>query len=120
MNEQLQAALATLLGKTIDGIDSSVAFVQSELPDVIQQLLTWYMVVNAIYAIIAIAIPFIYYKLARAAYIKMNEDIEAGVIISMVGIIPAIASLILINVEWLQIIIAPKIWLIEYAASLAK
>lgn len=43
MNEQLQVALAQLLGKTIGGIDSSVAFVQSELPDVIQQLLMWYV-----------------------------------------------------------------------------
>lgn len=40
--------------------------------------------------------------------------------------IPAAALMILgviwltINLGWLQIIIAPKIWLIEYAASLAK
>jgi hypothetical protein len=32
----------------------------------------------------------------------------------------AIISAMLINIEWLQIWIAPKVWLLEYAAQLVK
>lgn len=39
MNEQLQQALATILNKSIEGIDAGVEFMQAELPEVIEQLL---------------------------------------------------------------------------------
>jgi hypothetical protein len=37
-----------------------------------------------------------------------------------IPVIMMIVGLCMINVEWLQIWIAPKVWLIEYAAQLAK
>ena len=42
MNEQLQEALAELLGKANNGIDTAGNFLASELPEVIQQLLMWH------------------------------------------------------------------------------
>lgn len=131
MNEQLQNALAELLGKTIDGIDSGVAFMQSELPDVIQQLLTWYAVKSAAYMIFAIAISVLWVKAEFYLNRKIRDDsgeiidIDSYFIVYLVGgsifrVVLFVVTLVMFNITWLQIWIAPKIWLIEYAANLAK
>ena len=127
MNEQLQQALATILDKTMNGIDASVEFMQAELPDVIQQLLVWYAAKSAMFSVLGVVILFVLIKLDIKAFklIKEGDDIDIlvngwGVYGSFVRLI-YIAPLVMIsNLDWLQIWIAPKIWLIEYAASLAK
>ena len=41
MNEQLQSALVQIIEKATTGIDASVSFLSSEMPDVISQLIMW-------------------------------------------------------------------------------
>lgn len=146
MNEQLQKALAELLIKTNNGIDTAGEFLASELPEVIQQLLMWHGIKSAVYFVFGILLivflPKICNKIISLIPIRPTEDNTApnwfyeryycnssttdigGVffcIFSVLSII--ILSLIainIINIEWLQIWIAPKVWLIEYAASIAK
>ena len=43
MNDQLQAALADIIGKTGEAVSDGVGFLKAELPSVIQQLLYWKM-----------------------------------------------------------------------------
>jgi len=128
MNEQLQEALAELLGKANNGIDTAGDFLASELPDVIQQLLMWHGVKSFIISLICILTPFIIYKIsvkiARLTWMADGGDpwgyphviVPTGVI----GGIALVACTANINLTWLQIWIAPKVWLIEYAASLAS
>lgn len=134
MNEQLQSALAEILNKTINGIDSSVAFMQAELPDVIEQLLLWYAISNLIYALFGALIIFLSYlaikkpKKGRSNWMWNwydhcdSHDMTDIAPFSTLIIIPAGVGLMFISnvMESLQIWIAPKIWLIEYAASLVK
>lgn len=125
MNEQLQNALAELLGKTIDGIDSSVAFMQSELPDVISQLLTWYAVKGFIYFILSILIIAAWLVVTKFALKKTSEwrnydGVDIIFMYAMGGAPSVFVSGLLFNLDWLQIWIAPKIWLIEYSANLVK
>lgn len=51
-----------------------------------------------------------------------KNNIEGGEVFGIViaGIIVAIASAFLINADWLKIWVAPKLYLIEYAASIMK
>lgn len=141
MNEQLQQALANILGKTLDGIDTATAFVQAELPDVVQQVLTWYavkgvflFVVGLIIISVAIIAPVKLLPWASkqradgAEWTKYNGssfitsgyyDGFAPVVITL-SLISLMSGMVMINLDWLQIWIAPKIWLIEYAADLAK
>lgn len=141
MNEQLQGAVAQILERAISGIDSSVEFMQSELPDVIEQLLLWYAVKGVIYAFVGVLflIPMI---LFINAYLK--QDIKGakessfwvdywpssgnalGMWASCVGFVcffmalfGSITAFISISTP-LQIWIAPKIWLMEYAAKLVN
>lgn len=130
MNEQLQNALAAILDKTINGIDASVQFMAAELPDVINQLLLWYATKGILMLIIGILCaiaPFIIYKKLKER-IKSRDDageytdelFELYMPWFLSLIMFWLGAILMINIEWLQILIAPKIWLIEYAASIAK
>ena len=123
MNEELQKALGTLLSKANDGIDAASGFLVAELPDVIQQILVWYTVENFIWFSMNLLIMFAAFK----GMVKCNklriEFIHDMWEIPMVllGVVCAATPFISIVylVESLKIFIAPKLWLLEYAAKLA-
>lgn len=137
MNEQLQKALGELLNKANNGIDTAGDFLAAELPDVIQQLLMWYGVKSLLMCLIGVVAAFALPKLI-SVMLKRPEgksnlfwddrgdfsDEMAPVMIVIFGgifafVIECVFIFDFINIEWLQIWIAPKIWLIEYAAKLA-
>ena len=141
MNEQLQNAVATILDRAISGIDSSVDFMQAELPDVIEQLLMWYAVKGVIWIVIGLilALPLLaFIKVMLSKDIKgatsdsfwvqhwSHSDNSLGIgasfflaVLSLLAIVGVSISMCNI-MEPIQIWIAPKIWLMEYAASIVK
>lgn len=60
--------------------------------------------------------------LARRRSLPDREPVYVGacIFLGIAGVISAMLTLTSLNLTWLQILIAPKIYLIEYAASLAK
>ena len=128
MNEQLQQALAALLNKTVSGIEAGASFLQAELPDVIQQLLTWKLAQASVMAAACVLGIIISFLLLRLVAKHTDNDqilsIEGGGIptaimaISLGGF--SVARLSSWGSDAIQIWLAPKIYLIEYAASLAK
>ena len=141
MNEQLQNALVQIIEKTQAGVDASVSFLSQEMPDVIRQLLMYktaeYSVTIVLGLLFFITGLFILFKANRdfkessrtlqACWIHDGDSYAALTGLGGVALIystaSAIVSLIVIidSVFALaKITIAPKIWLIEYAASLAK
>lgn len=147
MNEQLQQALAALLNKTVQGIDSGAAFLSAEVPDVIQQLLMYKLIESALWFSVGITLMISVFFVRRACVLSKNKAIKAyddgerwtryetctdttshsydwvtgpatffvPGLIAFIGIVMTTA-----NLDWVKIWIAPKIYLIEYAASLAK
>jgi hypothetical protein len=151
MNEQLQQALAALLNKTVAGVEAGTAFLQAEIPEVIQQLLMWKAVSSMlIFALTAMAFifcivklkpwvaTFVEYHRGSTLYYNNSGALEAegrAIMREKAGSLPFcvgwaiavfISGLIFLldglaaGGAALQIWIAPKIYLIEYAASLAK
>lgn len=127
MNEQLQNALAEILGKTLNGVDAASSFVVSELPDVIQQLLTWYAVKGFISMLAGIFIwylPFLSYRKLSDWHKNKDgyKDFEMDVVLPVfvISLIFLLLSGLLLNFDWLQILLAPKVWIIEYSSSLVK
>jgi len=159
--ENLNEALATLINTALSGVDTSVAFLQAELPDVIVQLLMWHGVKSGVLTVIGLLLAFVVpfavwknYKRLSVPYEKPegHKLVDYEVVSAlhwnnkrMVGesdpdriqltdsglvfvVISAIASagailiglLGLANLTWLQIWIAPKVWLLEYAANLVR
>ena len=122
MNEQLQEALAELLGKANNGIDNASVFLASELPEVIQQLLSWHMVLSAIWLVgfLCIFITFVWLFWFSCKQEDKVGDWGPGVFICVVLCVMSFVGIIKSTSTVLQIWIAPKVWLIEYAASLAS
>ena len=114
-------AVVLIINKAVSGIDTATAFLSQQIPDVIQQLLIWNAVKSALLCLLGVLFIVAYFKAARR-FIKENDNDSDCVMASVgVGIIPTTSGLLLIicNFDWLQIMLAPKVWLIEYAAKLA-
>ena len=141
MNEQMQNALVDIIQKASSGIDASVSFLSSEIPDVISQLLLWSITASSVgmalsAIVIAISVSMIVWMMklygrgrdtGKPNWVhdgdRYNALRERVIPVSCVLFICLVVGPIVFVVnlmEVLKIWLAPKIWLIEYAASLAK
>ena len=135
MNEQLQLAVSTLIQTSLNAIDKGTAFLSNQIPEVIQQLLLWKAVASfiefssGIFIIGGIFAWLIYqYKYWTTTVTttwgtkKIRLYAEAGPfsLLNIFLIIPLLYGSSRINLIWLQIWIAPKLYLIEYAKDFLK
>lgn len=144
MNEQMQQALIKVIEKANSGVDASIDFLSDQLPDVVNQLLTWGLLSSIvscfICAVVIISCVFAIKKTLSsiesgkkakktnwAYFVYSHSDdgtLEAGSILAFIFSATAIGvstmAFIANTFEALKIVFAPKIWLIEYAATLAK
>ena len=161
--ENLDEALATLITKALEGVDTSVGFLQAELPDVVTQLLMWHGVrsgAEAVFSLLLFLIPLFMFKLYKRLSIpyqkaegykysdcerysflhmtnfrfncsqekavgdrgwRIGTTDDGGSIVAVMLLSSATATivgLLAFNLTWLQIWIAPKVWLLEYAARM--
>lgn len=127
MNEQLQQAITKMIEKALSGLDAGAEFLAGEIPDVVMQLMMWHGVYNLLMMVIGIALVILWCVVESKIYKHMvanDADHQDWVFSILIGLIPRCVAggvcYSLINLEWLKIWIAPKVWLIEYAASLVK
>ena len=131
MNEQIQQALASILGKTMQGVEAGVSFLSTEIPDVIHQLLVWKMAQSVVGAAFLIAVIVTYLwslKFAKKWFKAEREKSYGSEEIPVM--IWTFAGAVFLGIplfelygrtsDIIQIWLAPKIYLIEYSASLAK
>ena len=129
MTEELNKELVKILQDTTETIGSAKDFVIGELPDVVSQLLLWYWVHSAILMaiglILLVALPIFSVKTWDTSWTHRDDngtrDVGPVIIVwAILQVTVLFASLALMNLTWLKIWIAPKIWLIEYTATLVK
>lgn len=141
MNEQAQKILVDLLQKASNGIDSAVSFSQAQIPDVVHQLLVWNFASSIIAQVFSLVVMLIVAMLlAKLAFdrtsrkpwtcykqdARLNETSDFFDIVALISVIGGalivMCSIIVFNCnfDWLKIWLAPKLYLIEYAASLVK
>lgn len=130
MNDQLQQALAALLSTTVSGIEAGTAFLQAELPDVIQQLLMWKFAVSALSMLGCLGLAFAIFYLNKkqinywqkffAEHTYRDWHDQPELILNVFQIFWFFPLIGLWSLDWLQIWLAPKIYLIEYASTLIK
>jgi len=96
-------------------------FLLSQIPDVIQQILLYNLVESFSLFIlglfIVIGVPIIVYKITEVAVEKTGDS---GLYVFNMASILAIFGVACLNLTWLKIWLAPKLYLIEYAANLVK
>ena len=123
MEETLQHAVSEILETTLSAKD----FVISEIPEVVSQLLVWEACASAISCLAFILLVAVWgigvNKLIKSEWWAGEARVATPALQLTVGV-PSVfyiaMSSTLINLDWLKIWIAPKIFLIEYAADLVK
>lgn len=144
MSDKLETLLIDAIEKTQAGIGEAVDFAVTQAPEVIEQLLMWKVVssliVWSICILIMIAILYFWYYVFFKAerpkekshktafwYWWYHEDaptVDVGVAVGggAFSFLMFVVSFCLWahNFTWLKIWIAPKLYLLEYAAALVK
>lgn len=140
MEEQANKILVELLKKASNGIDAAVSFSQAQIPDVVHQLLIWSFVHSALFQLAGLLLLIAAIKLPSFARTARNNgerwtsfdgrpndgyfisSVYYDICTVFVPIFGSIMGILIIafNFKWLKIWIAPKLFLIEYAASLVK
>lgn len=134
--DKLKDALAQMITGVTQTAGQAKDFIVSQLPDVVKQLLMWKMAESiwqmflpAIVLIVAVRICSKYRAKGREKdwkYIAENEEADALKQIIPFALLHAWMGAMAIwfclsaNITWLQIWIAPKVYLIEYAKTLVK
>lgn len=121
MDQELQKALASILNKSVGAIETGAHFLQAQLPDVIHQLLMWKATQSAILFFVWVTLA----SVLTVHTIKWVRDEECrddwgpalGFPMTVASILWFFAAA---TMDWLMILVAPKIYLIEYAARLAS
>ncbi|MGZ0195574.1 hypothetical protein ACTM9L_09165 [Citrobacter freundii] len=149
MEEQANKVLVELLQKAVAGIDAAVSFSQAQIPDVVHQLLVWNMTHSLIMTVIAIStIPLVVWFVKRQCRkVEIGKFGNEGYswdrgnpkysptmvwdsngelsffVVPMAGVIciwGCWVIAVVTRMTWLKIWLAPKLYLLEYAASLIK
>lgn len=125
MSKELDAALVDVINSTKDGIKAGVSFLQQQIPDVIQQLLIWKLYeaifICVILGVFLILVGYLNYKQYKWLKTVDWEDHPLLILngIQLLLIVPS--SMFISELKTIiQIYFAPKIFLIEYAATLVK
>ena len=115
-------------GEIYDGAKSvttkSIDFAMQQAPDLIHQLLMYNFIVSLLSFLVSLSLLigscyFVFYACKQYASKKWDE---ANSIFLIFMLFPIVLSFIVManSMDWLKIWIAPKIYLIEYAASLLR
>ena len=125
----LEQAFADMLTRIVNGMEKGADFLSSQLPAVVEQLLTWKLYESIIGCVMGLLLVAFCLKTPFWAYKKYKKSDEgwdefcvelASVFGGSALFVMFVGGLYMINLKWLQIWIAPKIYLIEYAAELIK
>ena len=127
MNAETDKQIAEILKKGLEAAEKSGNFVIEQAPDLVKQLITYKTIETSICVLIEITLMYLIFIYFKYLYKKNNEDsdfmyydefhIIGMIITTLMGIflffrfINDISNLI-------QLIFAPKIYLLEYIAKL--
>ena len=126
MNEELKQKANDLLIKLINGLDEGASMVMPELPELLEQLLLWRMFEHSIDAltllIIAGGCVWFVFEMFKIKSEGVDEDTLKGIGIILFGIASAALSAFGFSqlLQVAKILIAPKLYLIQYAAEVLK
>ncbi len=134
MNEELQIAIVELINKSVEATGKATDFVLAETPEFVQQLLYWHMVrATCLMIFFGVLISYFLVKIL-SAYKKADSD-DPGWTRDNYGFSDRMMSLVILGGGFsivlsivfikqlllaMKIWIAPKVYLVEYAASLIK
>jgi hypothetical protein len=132
MNEQLQTTVNEMLQKSISAFEQGAEWMAGEVPEVVNQLLMWHLAKYSLISLIAV-IAFVFAMVTlRSIFLNKKDDhwawdsyglSEAGLVASIAAPLSGLISIV-VFLETIftpiQILIAPKLYILEYAAKLVN
>lgn len=124
MDELKEAGTQALLG-IIESVTATANFLKGEIPLAVKELLTYYTALYALWFVVCAAGVCGGVWVFKKCYPKCDPyggspapelGCAGGAIAIIVGAVVGIATL----ADFLKITLAPRIWLIEYAANLVR
>jgi hypothetical protein len=124
VNEELQKKLGEILNAAQSAGKEAFLFTKEQVPDILQQLLMWKLAQAIFFLVIAAGLAVAAYRF-YLVFMKGLEDREEGLLaLGLFGGIPAAAASLIMGIinaqTAIQIWVAPKVYLLEYAANLIK
>lgn len=123
VQQSLQEALLGIVKSTGEAKD----FLLSEFPEVFQQLLLWKLVLHSISFIFSFifvgVVIYFYIKIMHPFFIKNTKEarhdvvgakVAHGLVSVLLPVVTALLFMHIYNLQWLQILIAPKVYVLEY------
>ena len=130
---QAYEAMVVMITKITSGVETAGEFLKGQLPDVLQQLIIYNLVVSLVAFFVGILIvtlsPLLFrkaWKFLSASYPERDswnmDQKDIGIFCTILCVFAMAVGVLVIslNMGWLKIWLAPKIWLIEYTADLLK
>ena len=123
--------LEKVVSEFVDNLNDGVDFASSQIPQVIEQLLLWHTVTGAIGFVIGLvilisSIRFIVFNV-KSYYEErewvanhcgvLNDGYICSCVLSVMLFIPGVI-ITLNHLYWIQILVAPKLYVLEYASQL--
>lgn len=125
-------ALQQMLTMAVNGLQGAVDFSKAQIPDVIHQMLMWNILNSVLAQVVSVVIlvitTFLFCKLIKSGKNRESMFSECGGLTFMGGavgfVLLALILLFLFNFldsfDWVEIIVAPKYYLLQQAAHLIK
>jgi hypothetical protein len=121
MNEELQLAITQVIQSMTGVAESAYAFGAEQMPDVIEQLLMFNSIKQVVFIVLFSALTAVFVKLGFLAAKCYDVEISSmGMAASVAGGSLFCICAVLDVVVLIKILVAPKVWLIEYAAGLVR
>ena len=122
--ETLEQTANEALKQIIEKATEAGNWALGEIPEVVEQLLLWHMVESLIFFTASMLLLLIGLIGGTFFFIKGSRNNCDEFIVMSLFFVVVLTPVGLIttsyNLEWIQILIAPKLYLIEYAADLLK
>ena len=127
MNTETDKQIAEILKKGLEVAEKSGNFVIEQAPDLVKQLITYKTVETSICVLIEITLMYLIFRYFKYLYKKTNENsdfisdngLHVGAIIITSALIIFLFFVFIYDISNLiQLIFAPKIYLLEYIAQL--
>ena len=122
MNKELLAQILPIAEKTKEGILKGIEIAQQQMPDLINQVLAWNFIISLLGCLFGL-ICFILMVWVCKKWLFTTEwlnETNAGSGVAGLFLITISLFIFILNHTWIKILVAPKLFLIEYISNLIK
>ena len=128
MSPETDKQIANILSKALEMAERTGTFIIDQTVDVLQQLVLWRICFHSLRIVLFAGLIFAAYKMIKylnALVIEHDEDTYIvafifGYIISVIVIVFSLIALWIHIEDLVQLLVAPKVYLIEYAVELSR